>query len=185
MNYIIRKKEKDDCFKVQHVVTIAWNETYKGIVSDEFLKNLYLNEEERSINSYNNFNEKENHQYVLEVDNNIVGFINVGSTEETDYDNCGEIHALYIINKYQGYGFGKKLIEEGIKELKTMGFDKMIIGCLEGNSSNEFYKHIGGKYIKQRIFEMYIILIKYRLEDNFMKIPKILFREMSLEEKIK
>ena len=29
----------------------------------------------------------------------------------------------------------------------------MIIGCLDGNKSNEFYKHIGGKYIKQRMFE--------------------------------
>jgi hypothetical protein len=34
-----------------------------------------------------------------------------------------------------------------------MGFNKMVIGCLDGNPSNDFYKHIGGKYIKQRIFE--------------------------------
>ena len=34
-----------------------------------------------------------------------------------------------------------------------MGYDKMIIGCLVGNSSNKFYEHIGGKYIKQRIFK--------------------------------
>ena len=43
-----------------HVVTVAWNETYKGLVSDEFLNGLYLNEEERAINSYKSFNENEN-----------------------------------------------------------------------------------------------------------------------------
>ena len=36
MNYLIRKKEKKDCKDVAHVVTIAWNETYKGIVPDSF-----------------------------------------------------------------------------------------------------------------------------------------------------
>ena len=38
MNYLIRKKEKKDCKDVAHVVTIAWNETYKGIVPDLFLE---------------------------------------------------------------------------------------------------------------------------------------------------
>ena len=153
MNYIIRKMERKDCFDFAHVVTITWNETYKGIVPDDFLNNLYLNEDDRANNSYNNFNEDNNHQYVLEVDNKIVGFINVGDTKESEYLNCGEIHALYIINEYKGYGFGKALVETGKKELKNMGFDKMIIGCLEGNPSNEFYKHIGGKLIKKRIFK--------------------------------
>ena len=37
--------------------------------------------------------------------------------------------------------------------LKKMGFDKMIIACLVGNPTNEFYKHIGGKLIKKRIFK--------------------------------
>lgn len=153
MNYIIRKKGREDCAAVAHVVTVAWNETYRGIVPDEFLDSLYLNENERAQNSYNSFNENENHQYVLEIDNNIVGFVNVGSSDESEYDNCGEIYAIYIINGYKGNGFGKKLIEMGIKELKNMGYNKMVIGCLDGNPSNEFYKHIGGKYIKQRIFE--------------------------------
>ena len=167
MNYLIRKREQKDCKDVAHVVTIAWNETYKGIVPDEFLNNLYNNEEERAKNSYNNFDEKENHQYVLEVDNKIVGFVNVESSDETDYENCGEIHAVYIINGYKGYGLGKKLIETGIEELKSMGFNKMVIGCLVGNPSNEFYEHIGGKYIKQRIFE------KLQLPENVYYFEKI------------
>ena len=75
MNYNIRKKTKDDCATIAHVVTVAWNETYRGIVQDEFLDNLYNNEEERAKNSYNKFNAKDNHQYVLEVDNKVVGLI--------------------------------------------------------------------------------------------------------------
>ena len=58
MNYIIRKKGREDCAAVAHVVTVAWNETYRGIVPDEFLDSLYLNENERAQNSYNSLKMK-------------------------------------------------------------------------------------------------------------------------------
>ena len=153
MGHIIRKMKKSDCKDVTHVITIAWNETYRGIVPDQILDNLYLNEEERTNNSINRFNENDNHQFVLEVDNKVVGYMNVGMTDDTEYDNCGEIHAIYIINGYKGYGYGKEMFKAGINELKSMNCEKMLIGCLAGNPTNEFYKHIGGKFIKQRIFE--------------------------------
>ena len=153
MDYIIRRKEQNDCYGIAHVVTVAWNETYKGIVTNEFLENLKENKEQRAINSYNNFNVNDNHQFVLEVNNEIVGFINVGMSEEKEYINCGEIFALYILSDYKGKGYGRKLVDTGVEELKKIGCNKMIIGCLDGNPSNEFYKHIGGVKIKTRIFE--------------------------------
>lgn len=164
---IIRRKERKDCADVAHVMTIAWNETYKGIVPDDFLNNLYNNEKQRATNSYNNFNENDNHQFVLEIDNKIVGFVNVGLTDEKEYENCGELHAIYIINGYKGKGYGKKLFEAGVNELKSMGFDKMVIGCLDGNPSNEFYKYTGGIFVKQRIFE------KLKLPENLYYFEKI------------
>jgi ribosomal protein S18 acetylase RimI-like enzyme len=167
MEYKIRKKERKDCAEVAHVVTVAWNETYKGIVPDEFLKGLYLNEEQRANDAYNSFDESDNHQYVLEVDGKVVGFVNVGVTDEKDYDNCGELYAIYILNGYKGNGYGKELIKIGIEELKQMGFTKMIIGCLDGNPSNEFYKHLGGKFVKTRIFE------KLNLPENVYIFEKI------------
>lgn len=167
MKYIIRKSEKKDCKDIAHVITVAWNETYKGIVPDEFLNNLYKNEEIRAINAFNNFDEKNNHQFVLEVDNKVVGFINVGTADDELYSNCGEIYTLYIINGYKGLGYGRKLIETGIKELKIMGYDKMIIGCLQSNPSNEFYKYMGGELIKTRIFK------KLKLPENVYLFEKI------------
>ena len=153
MDYNIRKMEKRDCMSVAHVITIAWNETYKGIIDDDILNNLYSNEEERANNSLKNFDTNEDEQLVLEVDNKVVGFANVGKPNDTTYNNCCELFAIYIISEYKGKGYGKKLFESCKGTLKEMGFDKMIIGCLEGNPSNEFYKHMGGKLIKTRIYK--------------------------------
>lgn len=151
MDYVIRRRERKDCEAIAKLITVCWNDTYRGLVSDDFLDGLYKNEENRIKNSYDNFDENDNHQFVLEVDEKIVGWMNVGDSEEGE--EYGEIHAIYILSEYKGFGYGRKLVEEGINEIKSMGFKKMIIGCLDGNSSNEFYKHIGGKFIKQRMFE--------------------------------
>ena len=147
MEYVIRKRKKEDCRDIAHVVTISWNETYKGIVPDWFLKELYDNENERAERAYNSFDE-DNNYLVLEVDNKVVGFTWYGKSSDEEFSDCGEIIALYILKEYQGYGMGKALVEHAKEELKKLGFNKFIIACLKGNPSNEFYKHIGGKYIK-------------------------------------
>ena len=153
VNWNIRKREKNDCQSIAHIVTIAWNETYKDLVPDWFLEELRANEEQRAEKAYNAFDENNNHQFVLEINDEIVGFVNCGTSSDNEFENCGEIIALYIINKYQSHGFGRKLVEKAIEELKLLGHDKMIIACLKGNPSNEFYKHIGGRYIKDGTYK--------------------------------
>ncbi len=160
MDYLIRKREKKDCKGIAHVVTIAWNETYKDIVPKTFLKELKNNENERAKTSYDKFDIDNNNQYVLEIGNEVVGFIRYGICEDYQLENCGEIISLYIIKKYKGNGYGRKLVEVAIKELKKLNCDKMIISCLKGNPSNDFYKHIGGKYIKDRTNDL------LKLEEN-------------------
>lgn len=150
MNYSIRRRERNDCKDISHVVAVSWNETYKGIVSDEFLNDLYNNEERNASNSFINFNEDNNHQFVLEIGGKVVGFVKVG---DSNWNDCGELCAIYILKKYKGLGFGRKLFDAGVNELKKMGFNKMIVGCLKGNPSNEFYKHMGGNLIKTRNYE--------------------------------
>ena len=72
MKYLIRRRTKNDCKYIAHIVTISWNETYKGIVPDWFLEELKNNENERAEKLYNEFNEKNNNQFVLEVENEVV-----------------------------------------------------------------------------------------------------------------
>ncbi len=35
-----------------------------------------------------------------------------------------------------------------------MGYKNMIVGCLVGNPSNEFYKHMGGKLVDTNPFTL-------------------------------
>lgn len=77
-----------------------------------------------------------------------------------DSDKCeksAEIYSLYILKEYQGNGYGKLLYNYAVENMLKNGIKKLVIGCLEGNPSNNFYKHLGGKYIGNHLFrEKYI-----------------------------
>ena len=147
MEYVIRKRNKEDIKDVERVVTLGWNQTYKGLVSDGLLDYIREHESDRVKKRLEDFNDEENDYIVLEVDGKVVGFAKYGVA---DYDGYGELFALYVLKEYHGHGFGKLLVQEVSKILKMRGFNKMVIGCLVGNPSNEFYKHLGGVLKEQK-----------------------------------
>lgn len=151
----VRRKKIEDCADFEHVMTVSWNESYKGILSEELLNGLIFSEKNRTERSIREFDINNNHQFVLDDNGTVVGFVIVGPSNVIEYDRCGEIYALYIINAYKGNGYGKKLVEAGKKELKEMGFNRMVIGCFEKNPSNDFYKHLGGSFFKKRFRDFF------------------------------
>lgn len=151
MSYSIRKATIKDIPGIQKVITIAWNQTYQGIVNDDFLERLTQNEEARIQHNIETWDETDN-ILVLETDNNIIGFVRFGNSKDSNYPNTGEIFALYILQEYHKKGLGKQLIKKAVKEFEKLNISKMIIGCLEGNPSNNFYLHLGGKHTSTRLY---------------------------------
>lgn len=149
---MIRYLTKEDIPSYQKLITIVWQETYPGIVNHFFLDNLTKTEQERIEYNTKIFNESEKDTLVLEINNNIVGFIRFGQSEDQNYPNTGEIFALYILSKYQKQGYGKQLVISAIKELLNNGYNNMVIGCISINPSNEFYKYLGGIKKSERPF---------------------------------
>ena len=86
-------------------------------------------------------------RFLLKYDNEYVGVLRVRKTKYDKYTECGELGALYLLDSVKGKGLGKILFNKAINELKDMDYDKMIIGCLSLNPSNDFYKHMGGKLV--------------------------------------
>lgn len=149
MEPIIRKRTKEDSGELAHCIAITWNTTYKGIVDDDFLLGILNNEQNNAEKLKNNLKDQPDY-YVLTIKNKIIGWIYF--TLDSEYENTAEIHALYILKEYQNKGYGKLLYNHAIKIIMNNGLTKLIIGCLDGNPANEFYKHLGGKYLKKRLF---------------------------------
>ena len=155
MNYSIEELNHDNVSDYVKVNTKAWQETYKGIVNDEFLELINTKEEINNSIERKSLNNPFDKSFLLKVDNNYVGVIRVCKSRNDNYQNIGEIRALYLLNNVKHQGFGKILFEKAKEEVKKMGFNSMIVGCLALNTNaNSFYKHMGGVLVSSRDFTL-------------------------------
>lgn len=159
----IIKPEINDSLKIAKLIKDGWNAAYKGIISDDYLKNMNV---EKISESWKKNIERNKKKYIYKENDEILGVIRFGRSEYPYIKPIGEIFVLYVKPKLKRNGIGSKLINFAKDELIKAGYDKMIIWCLKGNKEgSNFYKKHGGDKIKERD---YIIRgIKVR-EEGFM-----------------
>jgi GNAT superfamily N-acetyltransferase len=89
--------------------------------------------------------------YVAEdVAKKIVGFAICGKDRENDPIYEGELIGLYVLQEMQRQGIGMQLMQATLKDLKSRGFNSMIVWVLSRNPSKHFYEKLGGKHIQTR-----------------------------------
>ena len=155
MNCIIEELNTNNVSNYVKINTKSWEETYKGIVNAEFLELINTKEEINNSIVKKSLNNSFDKSFLLKVDKMPVGVIRVCKSRDDNYQNIGEIRALYLLNNVKHQGFGKILFEKAKEEVKKMGFNSMIVGCLSDNTNaNSFYKHMGGILVSNRDFKL-------------------------------
>lgn len=172
MDILIRRIKEEDIEIVVDIKIDGWRTAYKGIIEDNFLKNMKKQEEiEKCKKNYSTIG-----FIVAEVDKKVVGFCRYKDMEnKTNEDNdidC-EIKALYVKSEHKRNGIGRKLLKYAVNEFIKKGNRKMVIWCLKDNySSRAFYEKMGGKiykYKKEMFGEKEYELISYVYDLNNMK----------------
>ena len=133
------------------VNTLAWQESYKGLIADSILDEVLNNVEDsiqKQINKFDNDKKNNIKKFVFKVNNEAVGMTGIGKSTYEKYEDIGELSSLYLLNKVKKKEYGKMLFYHDVKELIGLGFNSMVIGCLVNNPANDFYKHMGGKLIE-------------------------------------
>ena len=95
MEPIIRKREEKDLKELAHNIAVIWNDTYKGIVDQDFLDGLYEHESV-SCERMKAHLETQPDFYILELNNKIIGWTYFENQSEHESD-AGEIHSLYVL----------------------------------------------------------------------------------------
>ena len=150
MNYEIIKMNEENAIEYARINTLSWVQSYKGIINQDFLDKINTLEEIEKMkqNLINGINDGSK-RFILKYDGKYVGLFRVRKTKYEGYESYGELGALYLLDEAKNKGLGKILFQEAVKELKKIGYNKMIIGCLEDNPSNDFYKHMGALFEKK------------------------------------
>lgn len=143
-NIIVRNVEKEDLRAVSKIVVRGWQNAYRGIIDDEYLDSLSVEDNyQRRLNDY-----KENGFVVAEIDGKIAGFCrytleNLFSKDIPDVD--GEISAIYVKPELKRNGIGRELFKYVFNEFRKNGNKKIILWCLKENyPSRAFYEKMGG-----------------------------------------
>ena len=143
-NIIIRNAKKEDLWSVSSINVKAWKSAYRGIVDDEFLNDLKVEDK------YNKILKEYNGKGIIiaEINNEVVGFCrytinNLFSQDLNDID-C-ELCAIYVKPDMKRQGIGKTLFYYVTKEQKENNNKNMILWCLKENyNSRKFYEKMGG-----------------------------------------
>ena len=147
MNIIYEKATAEDAKAIRYIGAYSWKETYTGLVPEDYLDYKTEHYEDKVDKEKKLIRDANNNYYVARVDGKTVGYVLYGQTNNEKYKDFGYVGALYLLNEYQGYGIGKQLFKIALEGLKKQGYTKMMLECMDGNNTINFYKKYLGEVV--------------------------------------
>jgi ribosomal protein S18 acetylase RimI-like enzyme len=143
MKVQIRKATKDDASGIAKVHVRSWQETYQGMISQDYLDSLKV--EDRKPLWEKSLSESADTSPVFVAVNpegEIVGFASVGKERSGKFNADGELYAIYILKEYQRGKLGLRLLLAGLDDLLKQDYESMLVWVLADNESRKFYESL-------------------------------------------
>lgn len=122
-----------------YVHCTAWQEAYRGIVSDRYLDSMTV---EATTARARRFPEN---TLVAKDKEKVVGFAVYGSSRDEDLPNAGEVVAIYVLSAYYGQKIGYRLMNEAFSRLGE--YNTIFVWVLEKNErAIRFYRKYGFEF---------------------------------------
>ena len=139
----IRWAQVEDAEALGTIHAESWKTAYKNIMPDDFLNNISIEKRQKRFEQV--LADKTEENAVIVYDDKVVGFICLGKARDEDLDESyGEIWGIYLHPDQWRKGFGRVLINWGVKELESRGDKKIVLWVLEENyKARSFYENIG------------------------------------------
>lgn len=141
----IRSLTSNNVIGAAEIKVSGWKTAYKGIIDDEHLNSLSIEEQAKKFEKYIG-----NDNFVVAIQaEKVVGFCrfvyNNSLSPNIDYADF-ELTAIYVHPDFKGEGIGTKLFQYVLNKYNNQDKSKMILCCLADNiNSINFYKHMGGE----------------------------------------
>jgi GNAT superfamily N-acetyltransferase len=141
----IRAARPEDARPVAEVHVDSWRHTYRGVLPDEYLDRLSVDDRESMwLGAFADPDPKSG-ALVAEADGHLVGFASFGPSRDEDApDGTGEVPAIYVEPAALGTGVGRELFAAVTETLRDAGFTRATLWVLEANASaRRFYEKAG------------------------------------------
>ena len=144
----IREANAEDMELIANLYVINWKKTYVGLLPDNFLNGLTVND---GINKWQEYLTKEKHRIFVAYENeNFLGFS--ACKEDEELKNCLYLDSLHVSESSRGKGVGTKLINTVGSYAYIKGYEHMSICIVKGNDkAKRIYEKMGAKHYKDFI----------------------------------
>lgn len=152
---IIRRARLEDAREIAEVHVKSWQQAYKGIINEEYLSNLKVEDREKMWKSGLSSPREDAPVYVAVNDvGAIVGFASFGIEREHKQPMDGELYAIYLLNENRRNGIGTMLLRAGIEDLINHNFRTVLVWVLAENPSRKFYEHLIPNKVETKIIQI-------------------------------
>jgi ribosomal protein S18 acetylase RimI-like enzyme len=143
-----------DVEEIARVHVQCWQESYAGLLPDEFLRDLSI--DAKIAQWRQTISDPQVFKFVARDAGRIVGFVSCGSAREGAAKEAdGEVLAIYILKAYHGRKIGRALIAAAARFWLSKGGRNLIVLSMAGNNqAAAFYQRLGGVQVYEGSFEM-------------------------------
>lgn len=154
----IRAASPEDALAIGHVHVDSWRTTYRGLMPDSILAALSVEQRAAMWRQAAEAIQKGESRSLLLVAEDpaegIIGFASAGPEREEGSGFDGELYAIYLLERHQGRGVGRRLASRAVEILLSQGFESMRVWVLEDNPAEEFYKRLGGQRVGEKALSL-------------------------------
>jgi L-amino acid N-acyltransferase YncA len=148
---LIRMAQLADAVAIATVHVDSWRTTYAGILPDDYLANLSYERRERLWRDTLSTPSGTEFVYVAEdAGRNVIGFAAGGAERSGDAIYTGELYAIYLLDRHQRQGIGRRLTVAVVNRLLHKGFSSMLVWVFAANPSRAFYEALGGQQVYEK-----------------------------------
>ncbi|NGZ76737.1 GNAT family N-acetyltransferase [Saccharibacillus alkalitolerans] len=147
----IRLARPEDAAGIAQVHVDSWKTTYKGVISDDYLDQLSV--EERWNRWEKRLTDPEPGEGVMVAENErgqICGFLDYGIDRETGRIGEAELYAVYLLQSEQRKGIGRRMMRQMVERLRESGYLSLMVWVLEQNPAVHFYRKLGGEELDRK-----------------------------------
>jgi len=135
----VRIASVDDAGEIARVIVASWRSSYRGIVPDEALAKLSVEERSRMWGAI--LSERKGAAFVASRDSEVVGTAHIGpGSDPATY----ELFCIYVLEEEWGKGIGARLLQSAMDEARKSAGGRITAWVLLDNArARRFYERMG------------------------------------------
>ena len=140
----IRNADQTDVHVISLLAHAIWPDTYGSILNDaqlNYMLNYFYSEDSLKKQM------DDGQHFLLALSNaETVGFASYSHSNKT---GLYKVHKLYVHPMLHGHGFGKKLLDRIIKDVKSKGGTRLSLNVNRNNRAISFYEKYGFRKVAE------------------------------------